>query len=65
MSEDQKAKRFAVRPDSVGFTVYEVWTGQPMVLAMDPQTGLSEQDAQHTADLMNRRTQGGDRSLGQ
>jgi hypothetical protein len=62
MPEDRKTKRFAIRPDRSGYTVYEVWTGQPVVLAMDPQTGLSEIDAQHTADLMNRRAQGGDRA---
>lgn len=65
MTDDRKKQRFAVRPDRSGFTVYEIWTGEPVVLAMDPQVGLSEIDAQHTADLMNRRAAGGDHSLQQ
>ena len=65
MAEDRKTDRFALRRDRTGWTVYEVWTGEPVVIAMILQTGLSEADAQHTADLMNRRARGGDRSLRQ
>jgi len=55
--------RYAVRPDRVGFSVFDLWTGEAAVLAMVPQTGLSPEDAEHTADLLNRRARGGDRGL--
>lgn len=63
MAEDRKTERFATKRDREGWTVYEVWTGQPAVVAMQPQTGLSEDDANHMAKLMNRRTRDGDRSM--
>jgi hypothetical protein len=65
MPEERKTHRFDLRRDRTGWTVYEVWTGEPVVIAMVSQTGLSEADAQHTADLMNRRARGGDRTLRQ
>ncbi|HLZ77160.1 hypothetical protein [Phenylobacterium sp.] len=65
MAEERKTQRFALRRDRTDWTVYEVWTGEPAVIAMVPQTGLSEEDAQHTADLLNRRARNGDRSMRQ
>ena len=65
MAEDRKIDRFVLRPDRSGWTVYEIWTGEPAVIALVPQTGLSQEDAQHTADLLNRRTRNGDRSMRQ
>lgn len=47
--------RFHVRPDRDGFSVYDARTGEPAVIGMTPQTGLSREDADHTADLLNRR----------
>lgn len=38
--------RFAVREDADGWTVYDIWTGQPVTLAMSRQTGLDFGDAQ-------------------
>jgi hypothetical protein len=55
--------RYVVRKDSSGFTVADNFTGEPLVLAMDPQTGLSEEDAQHTADLFNKRARQGERAI--
>lgn len=63
MPEDRKKARFAIRPDGKGWTVFEMWTGEPVILAQDRQVGLSEKDAQHTAELMNRRALDGDSSL--
>ncbi len=65
MPEERKTQRFALRRDRTDWTVYEVWTGEPAVIAMVPQTGLSQEDAQHTADLLNRRARNGDRSMRQ
>ena len=47
--------RYAVRPGPRGFTIYDAWTGEAAVLAMAPQVGLSKEDADHTAKLMNAR----------
>ena len=55
--------RFDVRRDREGFSVYDVWTGQVAVIAMTPQSGLSREDADHTADLLNKRARQGDRQL--
>lgn len=65
MAKDRQTDRFLIRPDRAGWTVYEVWTGEPAVIALTPQTGLSEADATHTAGLLNRRARGGDRNLRQ
>ncbi|HEY8572725.1 hypothetical protein [Phenylobacterium sp.] len=55
--------RYVLRRDRGPFSVIDIWTGEPAVIAMVPQRGLSELDAQHTADLLNRRARAGDRVL--
>ena len=62
MQSGGMTERFAIRPDTEGFSVFDIWTGEAAVIAMTPQTGLSEEDAQHTAALLNRRARDGDRS---
>ena len=57
------ADRFVIRRDAFGFTVADNVTGEPLVLGMTPQKGLSEEDAQHTAELFNRRADQGDQAL--
>ena len=59
------ADRFVIRPDREGFSVVDAWTGEPAVIAMTPQTGLPEEDARHTAALLNRRAANGDRKIPQ
>lgn len=49
------ADRYAVRPDARGHTVFDVLAGEPAVIAMTPQRGLSKEDAVHTARLLNAR----------
>jgi len=56
-------ERYVVRPDREGFTVSDIWTGEPAVIALMPQTGLTEEDARHTADLLNLRATRGDRAV--
>lgn len=63
MAENRKTNRYGVRRDGKGWTVFEVWSGEPVVLAQARQIGLSELDAQHTAELMNRRATTGDSSM--
>jgi hypothetical protein len=48
-------ERFVLRPDRNGFTIQDVLTGQPASIAGTRQSGLSEQDASHTAKLLNQR----------
>lgn len=55
--------RYAIRPDPQGFSVFDVWTGEVAVIAMTAQSGLSQEDAEHTAELLNRRAKRGERSL--
>ncbi len=45
--------RYVIRPDSHGFSVIEVATGAAAVIAMAPQRGLSQEDAEHLAGLLN------------
>jgi hypothetical protein len=63
MADERKTDRFAIRRDSEGWSVYEIFTGEVAVIALTPQTGLSEDDAKHTAELLNKRARQGDRSL--
>lgn len=55
-------ERFVIRPDQGGFSVCDMWTGEAAIIAMTPQTGLSQEDAEHTAELLNRRATAGDRA---
>lgn len=48
-------QRYQGRPDREGYGVYDIWTGEPAIIAMTPQTALSREDADHTAELLNRR----------
>lgn len=48
--------RYTTRPDRDGFSIYDVWTGEIAVIAMTPQSGLSREDAAHTAALLNGRS---------
>jgi phage terminase large subunit-like protein len=59
------ATRYVIRKDASGFTVADNFTGEPLVLAMDPQTGLSEEVARHLADLFNKRAEQGERAIQQ
>lgn len=55
--------RYTTRPDRDGFSVYDAWTGEVAVIAMTPQSGLSLEDAEHTANLLNRRASNGERKV--
>lgn len=45
--------RFVIRPDREGHSIIDMWTGEAVVIAMTPQTGMSRNDAEHTAGLLN------------
>jgi len=63
MADERKTDRYALRPDPSGWTVLEIWTGKPAVVAGAPQTGLTEEDANHTAALLNKNARRGDASM--
>ena len=63
MPDERKTDRYALRPDPAGWTVVELWTGKPAVVAGAPQTGLTEEDANHTAALLNKNARRGDASM--
>ncbi|MDP3747816.1 MAG: hypothetical protein Q8Q88_12295 [Phenylobacterium sp.] len=48
-------ERYALRPDDHGFTILDLLTGKPAVLATLSQTGLSRDDAEHTLGLFKAR----------
>lgn len=58
-------ERYVIRPDREGYTVSDIWTGEAAVIAMVPQTGLSREDAEHTAGLLNRHDAYGERKIRQ
>jgi hypothetical protein len=47
-----KLARYDLREDAEGWTVYDVWTGEPAVIALVPQTGLDVQDADEIAEWL-------------
>lgn len=47
------SERFAVRAGDGGYAVIDRWTGEIAQIAAIPQSQLSEQDADHTAKLLN------------
>jgi hypothetical protein len=63
MPDDRKKDRYVLRSDTGGWTVLEIWTGQPAMVAGVAQSGLSEDDARHMADLLNTQARRGDSSM--
>ncbi|RAK52628.1 hypothetical protein [Phenylobacterium deserti] len=57
--------RFVLRParSAERFKVVDVWTGETAVIAMVPQDDLGREDAEHLAELLNRRARGGERRI--
>jgi hypothetical protein len=61
--EDRVLERYVVRPADQGFRVVDVSTGEIAVIAMAPQTRMSEDDAAHTAKMLNDRAAKGERKV--
>jgi hypothetical protein len=55
------ASRYDIREDSEGWSVFDIWTGEVVVIAFTPQTGMEVQDADELADLLNHQAQRGNR----
>lgn len=47
------AARYDIREGNAGRSVYDVWTGETVVIALTPQDGLEIQDADDLADKLN------------
>jgi hypothetical protein len=57
------ADRYDLREDDDGRTVFDLWTGQTVVIAGTLQTGLVTVDAVELVTLLNRRAERGFRDL--
>lgn len=58
-------ERYDIREDYEGWTVFDIFTGQPVVIANVLQVGLEIQDANDLADLLNKPALRADRRLRQ
>jgi hypothetical protein len=47
-------QRYHIREERTGWTVYDIWTGEPVALALSVQSGLSFSEAQDLTELLNR-----------
>lgn len=47
-------RRYDIREDREGWTVFDVFTGEPVVIHGVPQTGLDIQDADELAELLEK-----------
>jgi hypothetical protein len=55
--------RYDIREEDNGWTVFDVWTGEPVVIALVPQVGLDIQDADELAELLDNLADRGNRSI--
>lgn len=55
--------RFQLRHDDEEWTVFDNWTGLAVMIAGVEQSGLSLQDADQLAELLQRRADKGDRRI--
>jgi hypothetical protein len=55
--------RFQTREDPRGWTVFDNWTGVPVVIAGVAQTGIGLRESEELAGLLQRRADNGDRRI--
>jgi hypothetical protein len=58
-------QRYDIREDREGWTVFDLFTGEPVVISDVPQTGLDIQDADELAELLDHKAFANDRTLRQ
>lgn len=58
-------QRYDIRQDREGWTVFDVFTGEPVVINMVTQTGLEVQDAEELAELLDHKAFATERTLRQ
>lgn len=49
-----RPRRYDIREDREGWSVYDVFTGEVVVIAGVPQTGMDVQDADELAELLDK-----------
>jgi hypothetical protein len=54
-------ERYGQRHDLAGWTVIDVWTGRPVVIAGQSQTRMSEREASELTTLLNEHARRGNR----
>jgi len=59
------AQRYDIREDDDGWTVFDLFTGQPVVIAKILQTALNLQDADELVELLEHRAFADHRTLWQ
>ena len=57
--------RYDLREDSRGWTVFDIWTGEAVIIHGAPQIGLEIQDADELSELLTRMSDKGDREVRQ
>lgn len=57
--------RYDLREDANGWTVFDIWTGQPAVVHGVPLTSIEVQNADEVAELLTRLADEGDRVVRQ
>ena len=58
-------ERYDIKRDDEGFTVFDIFTGKPVVIMEVPQVGLDIQDASDLAELLDKPAMRADRNLRQ
>lgn len=54
-------ERYDMKRNGAGWTVYDIWTGQPVVIARRSQTALNEKDAAELTAMLNDQVRRGNR----
>ena len=54
-------ERYDLERDADGWTVFDVWTGRPVVIARRPQTAMRFHEACELAALLNEQARQGNR----
>jgi hypothetical protein len=55
--------RYDLRRDAIGWTVFDRWTGKPVVLGGSLKSGMSWIEAEELVGRLRRRRDEGDRSI--
>ena len=55
--------QFDLRRDATGWTVFDRWTGQPVVIGLVSQSGLNLAEAEDLVRRLNGRSDGDDRTV--
>lgn len=60
---ERGSTRYDVRRDEIGWTVFDRWTNEVVVLLFAQQCGLPSEDAKELVNRLNRQDSEGDRRI--